>query len=1810
MDAQSSQPENRPRARLTTLGYDALPRDLLDWARKNGHLAVLHAVVCAAQASRESHIGIPLHFIARPTIFSLLDRWQGFDDLVAQLGRLSEDLRTSTSLLSEFPTIPSSQLLSIQFHGMGPTHQVLMMLAVRRPGGDAELHEKFDALRLWTFLQAVRVHFQLGVRDRRIDDAASDLRMAADLGNWRLDQIANLRVSARSEESIAQTLRRTGVWSSARLEPKHADLWRRFSKIAQEDRAPYTLPTPFDPSGEGPAPTKVSKPQERENDFGLNDFIEIDGDRPTRNELLDSFTSPITTDSNPSKRAQTGRGILLRNATQLQYLPWSAHKPNPQELARLLEGVAEWDRSEQGDLVALAWVVRIGILTSRSMRLASEIEVSDAPALDFRLSTDGRFLHRQSPRRSVRWHSSEKDCDWIQPVAPLLTIELPTPPEAFRHWIPDAAKVADVWKHFSADSAETVFNTQCDRTEGLQRLSSSHIAEVLSQTIFDLTHDGVLAQMLSSRAKTGISGNGAYASWSGNQVSKGLGWIAQLGAAASAMPGNAAGSELDPLDRALKAQVHHARRHLEQLATAADWIAFHNDFTVYVVTALLAATGARPINDPFESPKHFDFVASRLFLSDKTSVLGMGRLIPLPKSVLELVTQCYCPYLERLAIALGPAAGPMANEIALLAKGKESRHLPYFFLLRTQPCLSWSSVTEHALESSEVFGWPLPANLMRHRLSIRLRQMHCDAELIDALLGHADHGVLSHGDESPRCWIDDMAVISEAMDDSFSALEFATRLPTPDRYPTENLRIDTEQLLPKNKLFGEQARHETRKDDRLRSLEGARKLLRNALKGRKPEEIPSEEWDALAIELLTLDGKRPHPMGGIRYELLRRWQTKLIRQRTMQIKRIFVIDQTPTQSFNRHCIHAQKNMGELVLWFDKAIATLPPSKTSVRLKVALAALDLLVNCRVTAMPVLRDVLGARNVRLVRFEGHHYLEHHSQLDAFATAPVTRYRITQRIAGWLSIAIQSKNSINAWDTVMPEDWWKGFPQRMSERQPSSIGGLIQHIENTVQQANHIDRPGIIAGYLAGRVACSALPHRDLLLRKKRVLKNSDYLTTFHGQVSNTTAMVVPQEDLFDVDTPLPRTRSDAGGLQPHAAQTLVAAFHRILSEYRAAPLAGAVSSTNSTKATRKAEKLHSAAPTSDMELASRRDLVNALRHEMGIHENSVSTAIWCLCAWVVSLTGQPRKKNNPYALSSVQRYLSALGQRFVEVGYDFDLVGSDSDEITEFYNEVLELDRDLDLHYVLDRLQHLHRFAQRHFLADTVYWEELECGTPLPSGSPGILWVEQYLSALEYLYRDTTRGKHERLANAYLLLLSFRFGLRGNDSIGLQLRDLWRFRRLFVVHVQPNQLRPLKRRKSGRRTVPLLEDLTDLEKSIDSEFWQFAQTLGKGHPKAPLFIKDSSYACFDLARLRRRVNEILKAVCSSDDISMHKARHSYADRICTYVMGSHLVSREARLEDHYALAVKHPARQLLLGVETPTRRAPWALAGVLGHARPSTSYKSYVHSLPMWADTWTEERIQFIDRQAVWVNNPLAILDLDALDHERWKKTKPLPQSQETDAPWSAETIFTYLDLIRSGASHKAARTVTRIPEKLAEYLDHDIATVSDILRTRAKRQHGREMGTVLQQISDKEWTALIDRGSQADGKNSCFAPAATTLAISQVSPNRQILLWEEAHFAEAQQFIDLFGLDANCIRFDDGKAAHPTLQAWITRTNLGLLRSPDRTTPLDLAFSGNPPEPRHHRAGLLVNPDPERAPWSGYGLSAIWCIFIGLRRAPK
>ena len=608
------------------------------------------------------------------------------------------------------------------------------------------------------------------------------------------------------------------------------------------------------------------------------------------------------------------------------------------------------------------------------------------------------------------------------------------------------------------------------------RVSSGMVSGVFAGQVYIQSEDAVLAQLLAMGPRAGLGGSSAYGSWPSSRVHTVIQSVAQKGAT-SPPPGedkNAAGSELDPLDSALRKTIQDCEETIRRLAEDPNqWIEHHNAVVSYSVVALLAATGARPVNDPFESPALFDWSAKRVFLADKVANGRHGRLASLVDSVFKLINETYCEHLQTLAARIPAAAEILAKEIALLANRHESKKLPFFFFLRELPCLSWDSVTERALEHSSYFSWPLPANLMRHRLSIRLRGQLLDAEIIDAILGHSEQGVMCHGPESTRTWVKDMAVAMPFLENTYRQLGFAEKLTIQRTPPSHKLNIEPDQFFALTKAFGAKARTEARKIYRKKVRREAKLLIKTAV-GKFPKtaegKIPLENlepafWDMLAIDLLTIDGKRPHPSAEVRYEILERWQRTATLRTKIRLKRLIVLDRSFDSVFTRRSIGCEALLADLKTWFAAIADEQPLSKTGVRSCLALATLDLAITCQLASPQMLMDVLQKKNFRLVLLADKAYLEYHPLLNEHASAPVTRYRIPRRCAQRLDKAMDSTSELEMIQ-------WE----------------MVRQVTQVVQQANYLQRPGLVAGYLAGTVHTSALPHTSWVLQEHRVVLES--------------------------------------------------------------------------------------------------------------------------------------------------------------------------------------------------------------------------------------------------------------------------------------------------------------------------------------------------------------------------------------------------------------------------------------------------------------------------------------------------------------------------------------------------------------------------------------------------------------------------------------------------------------------------------------------------------------------------------------------------
>jgi hypothetical protein len=1785
---------------------------LARWAQKRGHANTLKKLLAAAQVHSLNLVGAPLHFICRPSVSSLLQGWAEFDQCAGDLFTLTESLLAQPFPLSHFPPLPSSKPMGDQFRGSTKQHRITMMLSSYVPGTKPDFMEWFDALRCWVFVHAYDRQTRFKCCDQIVDRVADHLRLSADNSPERLELIASLSASVGSVDSISDGLLRSIKWLKETGHPDAQDLLDDVTRLAHGDVSPYTNDASsdnlFDDLAEyGVTDGDGAKPP---SDFTFASIEPNDDDETGLRQLNGTrlFTLDAQGLATNQERLLSGQGILLRTTEGLQFLPWSAQKPSPFEREALWEALHTWARFDEPRVQMLVWITWVAILTSRSLRLTPNIEVSNLTADDWRVSSDLSHLHRLPPRRTIHWSAKDTPPGWIDELQPDIRIDISQPPIDRDH-AEEIHKLSDIWQLVSPrETAESLFNSLCAKSEALRRLKSGQLSEILPQAIFENCKDGVLAQLLSMRKRTGLGGNCAYASFSGSVVAKNFMAAFPNFSIAGGENANAAGSELAPLDQALSIQIQAAWNKLNELALQPEnWIPFHNCITTYVVTALLAATGARPVSDPFQSPQHIDWVTSRIFLSDKTSIEGLGRLVPLPRRAICLCL-AYLNYLTHLADAVKMLMPALAAEVLLLANKQESKQLPFFFYLHPKPVLGWTSVTERSLREVGLFEWPLPLNLFRHRLSLRSREAGLDSELIDSILGHSDSGVQTHGDESPRIWLKDMVTVLPILDSVYAVLGFSESLPpSPPNISLEKLRVNVAEIFPKSKTFGSVARAKARKASLRNSLLEAKRVIRAAIKGVGSKDMQQIDWDQLAIKLTTIDGARTHPYAEQRYGLLERWQSMQVSQKKVHISRAFVLDKQARPIFSDQCIGAQQTVAQYCAWLELVVARAPRSKLSMKHRLALAAYDLLLNCRISSMSILTDVIARKNVRLVQFEGNAYLEHHPLLDKFPRAPVRRFRVSRRTFNWIADARTSKYSIDATNLPLPDSWVADIPHK-DTFESKNLHQHLRQIRGYVEQCNYIDRPGLICGYLSGRVIVAALPHDAWLLQ------NGLVRTAKLGAENGELGIETNDDPTADIDSthdkkPFAKFVSCSSEMRLQAAAQVRAAFNEEIRKCIDEPSSQV---TQNDKGKKRKNVIPDTPNKSEPEVVltisnARRDLRRVLSSILEKHTPNLSSATWMMFQWIIALSNKKRSAGEYYSPRTLQRYLSSIGQRLIGIGYDFDLRSADAEETTDFYAQVLDNNREIDLHYVAERLQQFHAFLQKEFGVEDPMWDEIDVGSPMAHGSPGTLGLPQYLNSIECICPQPDIAPHISLARAFLLLLAFRFGLRGDDSHGLQLSDIWDYRGMIVIAVRPNQLRSLKRRKSGRRLVPLIETLTDLERQIFEHFLIFVRTYAKEHMDAPVFAAQTTGKRFDLANLRTDINDILKIVCKDQNVTLHKARHAYANRACALVMQNEL---DANLNQQLSDRAQH-VRMLLLQTTLPTRRAPWALCRLLGHSRPRVSFKSYVHEVSVWSDSWNSPVLDRLDLQCS-PDEEATVVSLDRNATLPWEPLRVQIPITEGKGHWNLSKSIEYLDLIRSGASAGAAKRATSLHTELASSIDKAIANATDTISARAVIKKGDQFINALFQIGDQEWRGIVSLGkecSQAPTIQLADMTIAMAEALSLVSANRQILAWQEHHFVWLNRFIQMLPALVDCVALNDSTGKHVTVQGWIATHDLTSLRlnSTNRTRP-DLPVAGDPPNPVRQRCALQIKNNSNGLVNSSYGLVALWVVFICLNAA--
>lgn len=1693
-----------------------------NWATRHGVTKQFFtAITTCLLWNKPILFGSLLAHITSPRAPALLDVWRQTEtaaDLLNDLAIAAESSQVKLSYRKITDNVPAKSHLSKEL-----SIYYLMGLLIERlpPEGKAE-QEWFEQLRLWVLTHAIERSKWGVIQDNHLRFVSAKLRMACDTSrDWRefflrlrppslmqdFDAL-NLSIISKSEQLLSKA-------KSPTISPVQLELLRNLISVARYEQSKDSTPIQIPPFFQKQLDIPVNK-ESKDHSPVLDTFLEDDGvalaisgsqeDDPKSEDVI---VGQVDVDGNLSYAHQVLEAgkIFLAAAEELQYLPWSWHKPNTFELRELDKWIEQSRESgDEGDKV-LATNVWISLRTGNSLRRALDIPFSKEIGNDWTLHPDTLTLQRLPPQRLPGWKPMGEQFNWVNPIADCLTLPIPKPLATIikkyreKH---DAPKLlGDLWNTRWGKDQEDRFRNTVGKL--IPRLTPGILGGALFQNVCVASGDPVLARLFASHPNSALPGACSYPGWNFSQLQPILVKVAP-GISVPPEPSNqlnVIGSQLDPIESLLVDAIRQATATLRNLNREKDPVTFHNIYTAYFAGMLFGATAGRPVVDPFEKLGHFDFTERFVFIDDKASGgIQRGRVVPLPEKICQFVASHYLTHLENLTHAIGDANPELAADIAALARGGSADTMPFLFFL-SEGATGWESVSEKSISKLGLFGWPLPLNLFRHRISRKLRHLDADPEVVDALLDHAEAATPTYGDYSFRIWADDMKAVRPLLEKLFGELHFemlpgwdgsSFRMPGPDK---QNRAPSTNKIA----LFGAQARKAEREQRLFAVVRAAARQIKLFLNGRSLSDLGPDELHELTRKLLFRENGMLHPRGYIKYQFLIRKIDRLWKRegKKCSFRKRYVLMREEPSRFTAASSGAITLYQELRTKLAEIAPAIKSSRISIKVAADAAIAFLCLENRITSIKLLEDVLHRKNIRLITLNGKAYLEHSRYFTSMtADAPVKRFRLSAHSARLIDAILNEKISQPFKNHPIPELLQPLADILLRHHKigaNASIMELLNALSELVDQVNVMTWPGIAAGCLAERVESYSLMWRDLARLELGYPIETPTATEIEAPITGKSAT----QKWKSPTAAWQPSKADATS-QQQAARSIFDKIGSLLKSYRS-------------------EKSGPFAVQDRKEL--KRKMLSMIDNEE--HFGKISPSVHLLVLWGCHLL-QRKKADGFIQLISIERYLGALIPPFEKIGFAADLLSMDEDDVTHFYTLLIESLEVKDTKYVAARLGDFHHWANREYAVENPDWSELPATFTTAHVLPGIVTEEDYQLALKIMTSEPTPDLRDRLAPAFLLLLCYRFGLRGAEALGLVRTDWQDFGELVVVSVQNNTLRRLKV-PTTRRQVPLLFVLSELEKQIITQWMTHVAASHGKDMAAGLFFKDrSEWKTSVIHQIKSKAIAALKSATNNPQCTLHHARHDAANRVgieicCNELRGWERLFGE-KTSNHADMET------ILLGSTGPTRRKIWALGRYLGHVRRETTVRNYIHFIGDLCNNLIEPVCDEEQGTLLHAINLDEFPKLERISDELLIPPRPVKAT--------TYLLLQYFRLLSIGKPGEIAACDLGIEIRFcgicAEVLNRIDRRMkfSETKFTRDKEKY--DPGEFLRRISDPAWNRLLQFAELAASRNikdaEVFHPIKLDEAEEMISANRQFMMWKSQHFMYARFFLDYFNIGNN------------------------------------------------------------------------------------
>lgn len=1587
---------------------------------------------------------------------------------------------------------------------------------------DPQTYLERQRLRIWLLAQAAFRLVEHGIAaDRSISAAARFLVLDADASEWALvDQLIH---RARKQLGESQTFERyTTALANAADALKEDDRFagRGYRVFLNAVMAiAYGEITPIENNIIYiRVPTVVRYrslvPQKVQPDEKLLDETQVS--LPVAFEDIDepafSYLTEIDPTDSLAEQTLSSGSIYMQTMEMSHYLPWSWEKVLPAETEALQGWLSNALNSTEMQTNVGAACVWLAMQFGRSLFMVERFLIDAEVAEEWSFSPSFEQLTRAAPRRASHWRPNDTQAKLL--AAPFL--------DELRLYVPDRIKkilqeavltdqsapesLGHIWRKVSTSKLDVWFGEQA--RVFFQRITSSKLSTYQSQNLFDSTGEYIFSRLLTSHPDSALPGACSYATWDVKAIEQGMQLpIEHFGKDDSI---NAMGSLLAPLDIVLIEEVSRGNTELGQAAER-GLIAYHNALAQYVLAALYAATGSRPLRDPFESLNYFSFKYSCVFINDKSDDgLHSGRLVPLPTQALEIV-QVYVRFLTKLADSAEPHRPELATKIRLLTQGHSDAGMPLFFLLDSG--LKWHSMTDAEKLNCSLFDWGLPANLFRHRYSQQLLKEGVHPEAIEGWMGHAERGVASYSDYSARCWQQDVEHYSEHLQRAFEALAFELPKP-PQELPPLLYMPGQGDKYTEPREFGQKAREKNRRYRIRAALREARSDIELFLNGRSTNELSDEQLYALGSRMLLRENRLPHPQAALRYRLFlktlqqtqddkenhdsvksgARDATKASPVRQALLKQRLVQQGEERSLVTAGVAQSMKQYQQLKMWADSARKQTFAGKIKKARALCVGALLVAIEKRIGYQRLLQDLVQGQNFRIVQNRSRLYLEYSEILenDDFS-ASIQRHQISYKSASLLAYGQHLKKTVETLEpTELPELelLLTIYQQHNPQQKKPTIQDLLGWICQIINLANLVQLPGIVAAALSER-----LPPTSESLR--------DHMRLLHGKALDLPAKKLTIELPNNQSVRTRGQETDKLALQEHAKELT----RQVMAE------------------------LQNYIPS------KARDHAKNVRSICGNFQGQVSPAVLMLGYWMADLasTGKAgwRKKLQPYARNSLTTYWSSLAPAFRGLLYETDLVAQESDELTELCSQMLDYKQltSTRADFFGKRLQDFFRWAAQFGVA-APEWTELAIESDQRTVSSGLISEQEYQDCLLVIITDLSLDQDGQLILAFVLLATYRFGLRVQEAIGLLRRDWCQTDAYTWVLVQNNQYRTLKSAPS-RRAIPLLFKLSDTELDIIERTMGRYESIAGTATNRPILCEPSRSGHQPiLTSIAPRISEalihVLRNATANPELVLHHCRHSFYNRVATALLSlkTPLAKKLTETEEHERI------RRIVLGsVSGVSRRSAMALARLMGHKFPSTGLKSYFHLATQWADELTpvsQQRAHSIGEA----------LQLHELPTKKVKAVSSIDENLRYTVPTLSKTLQC-LRLASLGMGYSRAGELMRLEPTYVKQLQEVFDKTNARLRFSASADKRVKLSgefcpnALLEAIPDQAWQRLLHRANEIARSVELELEDDELKHLQElsylISPNRQLLMEQLGHCRIVRYTLELFEVPDSAYR---------------------------------------------------------------------------------